>query len=129
MGLAIGDGATGTVSPLEVVAYGGLEDAARRIEEAAARLEVRCIVLGLPTLANGSTTGGATRSERLAATLRGRGLRVELQPEFLSTNEARRRARAAKRRRQEPIDDLAAQVILEEFLADTVAGSRDADPP
>jgi len=40
-----------------------------------------------------------------------------LQGEFLTTNEARRRARAAGRSPRRPVDDIAAQILLEEHLA------------
>jgi len=42
---------------------------------------------------------------------------VALQPEFLSTREARQRAREAGLPPDRPVDHLAAQVILEEHLA------------
>ncbi|MCK5375885.1 MAG: Holliday junction resolvase RuvX [Acidobacteria bacterium] len=117
MGLAVGDSLTGIVSPLEVVSYRGAQAAARFLADAAERLGVGCFVLGLPTLADGSVGPAARRTEVLAAELRALGLEVDFQGEFLSTDEARRRARAAGRPPGRPVDDLAAQVILEEYLA------------
>jgi putative holliday junction resolvase len=116
MGLAVGDDLTGIVSPLDVVAYHGAEAAARRLADIARRLGVERIVLGLPAGADGSTGAAGRRTETLAAELRALGFEVALQREFLSTNEARRRARAAGYRSDRPVDDLAAQVILEEYL-------------
>ena len=127
MGLAVGDDLTGVVTPLEVVPYRGAQAAARRLAEAAERLGAECIVLGLPASADGSIGTAARRTEALAAELRTLGLEVALQREFLSTNEARRRARSAGHPADRPVDDLAAQVILEEFLANasgTVAGEE-----
>jgi putative Holliday junction resolvase len=117
IGLAVGDDGTGVVTPLEVVAYDGAAAAAQLIAEAARRLAAGCVVVGLPTLADGSAGPAARRSCLLAEHLRTLGVEVVLQSEFLSTDEARRRARAAGRPRSGWVDDLAAQVLLEEYLA------------
>jgi RNase H-fold protein (predicted Holliday junction resolvase) len=45
------------------------------------------------------------------------GLEVVLQPELLSTREARRRAREAGLPPDRPVDHVAAQIILEDHLA------------
>jgi len=116
MGLAVGDDCTGVVSPLEVVAYDGLAAAAQLIFETMARLGADRVVLGLPTLADGSRGPASRRSLQLADELRNRNVSVALQGEFLTTDEARRRARATGRPSDQPVDDLAAQVLLEEFL-------------
>jgi putative transcription antitermination factor YqgF len=126
MGLAVGNDRTGTASPLEVVPYGGAPAAARHIAETAERLGAGRIVLGLPTLADGSVGPAARRSERLAEELAELGLDVVLQGEYLSTDEARRRARAAGRPPRQAVDDLAAQVILEEYLAGLEGRRREA---
>ena len=121
MGLAIGDDVTGVVSPLEVLPYRGLRDAARVIFEKARSLSAEWVVIGLPTLEDGSTGPAARRSEQLADALRALGAKVALQSEFLSTNEARRRAGAVGRRRDRPVDDIAAQIVLEEHLESLVS--------
>jgi putative Holliday junction resolvase len=117
IGLAVGDDSTGVVSPLEVVACDGVATAAQLIADAALRIAAGCVVVGLPTRADGSTGSAARRSHLIADHLRTMGVEVVLQSEFLSTNEARRRAREAGRPRSGWVDDLAAQVLLEEFLA------------
>ncbi len=117
IGLAVGDDSTGVVSPLEIVAYDGVAAAAQLIADAAKRIAAGCVVVGLPTLADGSTGSAARRSHLLAEHLRTMGVEVQLQSEFLTTDEARRRAREAGRPRSGRVDDLAAQVLLEEFLA------------
>jgi putative Holliday junction resolvase len=116
MGLAVGDHATGVVSPLAVVPYEGIEGAASRIAAAAAEYGAERIVLGLPGRADGTVGDAGKRSRLLAEALDRLGLVVELQNEFLSTDEARRRARACGRPAGRPVDDIAAQVLLEEFL-------------
>ena len=59
-----------------------------------------------------------------AGHLRELGMEVELQPEYLSTNEARRRASSAGLSRDQPVDHVAAQIILEDFLAIRVRRRR-----
>jgi len=117
IGLAVGDDSTGVVSPLEVVVCEGVAAAAQLIADAALRIAAGCVVVGLPTRADGSTGSAARRSHLLAEHLRTMGIEVVLQSEFLSTNEARRRAREVGRPGSAWVDDLAAQVLLEEFLA------------
>jgi putative Holliday junction resolvase len=117
IGLALGNDHTGIVSPLEVIPYEGVDKAAHAIALTAERRGAERIVLGLPVLADGSTGPAARRTEMLATKLRSLGCVVALQGEFLSTNEARRRARETGRSVDRPIDDLAAQVLLEEYLA------------
>ena len=117
MGLAIGDDTTGVASPLEIVAYAGVNQAAQQIADMASKIGAARVVLGLPTLEDGSRGPASRRTDRLAEALKALGIEVALQSEFLSTDEARRRARAAGRPTRQPVDDIAAQVILEEHLA------------
>ncbi len=116
MGLALGEGGSGVVTPLAVLPYRGAKDAARVVAEEAQRLQAEAVVVGLPTSVDGERTPACARSEKLARELEGLGLTVHLQPEHLTTDEARRRARAAGLAPGSPVDHLAAQVILEEFL-------------
>lgn len=116
MGLAIGDDATGVVSPLEIVKYPGASAAAAVIAGKATDVGATVVVIGLPTLEDGSVAPAGRRTERIAEELRALGVDVALQSEFLTTNEARRRARSAGRAHRKPVDDLAAQVILEEYI-------------
>lgn len=124
IGLAVGNDLTGVVSPLAVIPYEGVDKAAHAIALAAEHRGAERVVLGLPVLADGSTGPAARRTERLAIKLRSLGCVVALQGEFLSTDEARRRARETGRSTDRPIDDLAAQVLLEEYLA---VQAREAD--
>ena len=126
MGLAVADGATGVASPLAVVAYQGVTEAARVIAEVARDNRVELVVVGVPSFADGRESPAARRSRRLAEALGGLGLEVALQTEYLSTIEARARARDGGRRPGLPVDDLAAQVILEEFLERLAAAGREA---
>ena len=117
MGFALGDDSTGVTSPLEVTPYEGAGPAARRIAALAREVDATRVVLGLPVLEDGSRGPACRRTEKLAAELGSLGIDVVLQSEYLSTNEARRRARAAGRSPRQPVDDIAAQVLLEEYIA------------
>ena len=117
MGLAIGDDATGVASPLTVVPYEGIERVALTISALAGESGATCIVLGLPTREDGSRGPAARRSELLFEAITALGLKVVFQKEFLTTNEARRRGRAVGRSPRRPVDDIAAQILLEEHLA------------
>ena len=117
MGLAVGDGATGVTSPLEIVPYEGVERAAQQIAALASKVGATRVVIGLPTLEDGSRGPASRRTDRIVEALEALGVEVATQSEFLSTNEARQRALAAGRPPRQPVDDIAAQVILEEHLA------------
>ena len=116
-GLAVGDDLSGVVTPLEVLTYRGREEAVRVIAEFLTRHAAEIVVIGLPTNADGEETPACARSHALARALAESGIDTALQAEFLSSNEARRRARIAGRKPGNPIDDLAACVILEDFFA------------
>lgn len=116
MGLAVGDDSSGVARALEVVAYRGTESAAALIVAQAERLGAAVVVIGLPLDADGAHTPACRRSEVLAAAVAARGLAVELQGEYLTSDEARRRARAAGLPATTAVDHLAAQVILEDFF-------------
>lgn len=121
LGLALGDDLTGFATPLEVARYQGSIEAARLIVEAMGEYGAEIVVIGLPTAADGSQTPACARSLALAQALSELGVETVLQPEFLTTNEARRRAKSSNRRSDQPVDDIAAQVILEEYLANRQA--------
>jgi RNase H-fold protein (predicted Holliday junction resolvase) len=113
----VGDDHTGVVTPLAVFSYRGTAAAARSVRDAAIRHRVDRIVVGWPTRADGRATPACRRSEALLAELGRLGMEAVRQPEYLSSDEARRRARAARIPSSEPVDHLAAQVLLEEYLA------------
>jgi putative Holliday junction resolvase len=93
-GLAVGDDETGIATPLEVIAYHGVARAAETIVDYATRFSAGIVVLGLPTNAHGEPSPACRRSYALAEALRQRGMEVVYQREYLSTREARERARA-----------------------------------
>lgn len=120
LGVAVGDDQTGVVTPIGTVAFTGISAAAKWIVEAAGRHRATVIVVGLPAGEDGSVGSACRRTLLLVDAIRGHGLEATTQNEFLSTDEARRRARAAGRPPTVPVDDLAAQVILEEYFSSRV---------
>ena len=122
LGLAVADDATGIVTPLEVIPYRGVATAAADIAARVRTHDAQQVVVGLPTTADGEPTAACRRSHALARALHGLGLDTVLQPEYLSTNEARRRARDAGLPRERPVDHLAAQIVLEEYLSTREGG-------
>lgn len=118
IGVAVGDDATGIASPLTVIPNsGGVAAVARRLDTLTREHDAAVIVVGLPTLSDGVEADGARRSHALAAALRALGWIVAFQEEYLTSAEARSRARESGRRTQQPIDDIAAAIILEEHLS------------
>ena len=118
-GLALGDDQTGLVIPLGIHPYQGIETTAAWLNSEARKRDTEKLVLGLPTTEDGKETSACRRTRALADALIDLGADVALQPEFLSTHDARGRARDIGRPRDAPIDDLAAQIILEDYLANS----------
>jgi len=119
MGLALGESATGVVTPLEVVDYHGAASAAAVLSDRVKRHTADRVVIGLPLSVDGQETPACARSWALGREVEALGIAVAYQGEFLSTNEARQRARDAGLKAGQPVDHLAAQVMLEEYLSDT----------
>jgi len=116
IGVAIGDDDTGLVIPVGVHAHHGIETTAQLLILEAKRREADLIILGLPTSEDGTQCPACRRTRALAETLKEHGVHVVLQEEYLSTREARTRALEIGRPRGAPVDDLAAQIILEDFF-------------
>lgn len=117
VGIAVGDDETGLASPVAVIPYRGVLATSEALCCEVARFEAASVVIGLPTDVNGEETAACRRSRALAAAIEDAGVRTSFQPEYLTTHEARERARLCGRPREAAIDDLAALVLLEEFLA------------
>jgi putative Holliday junction resolvase len=118
MGLALGEDGTGVVTPLEVVDYGGAVAAAAVILDRARRHAADQVVIGLPVDVEGRETPACARSRKIGREVEVRGMAIAYQGEYLSTREARERARDAGLKAGQPVDHLAAQVMLEEYLSD-----------
>lgn len=124
IGMAFGQRITGTASALPVVAHGGGGPDWARIEQAIREWRPEALVVGLPLTLDGGEQTTATLARRFARVLGERsGLPVHLQDERMTSIEADRRfaaMRAAGQRRRHDaalLDSIAAQVIVENFLA------------
>ena len=121
VGLARTD-ATGTLAvPLGTIAAEPLKTLVARIAAVAADVDAGRIVVGHPRLLDGSEGDAAKSARELAHQLRQvTGLEVTLVDERLTTAQAERAllaTGAGRRKRRQSIDELAATLILEQYLA------------
>lgn len=124
IGLAFGQRITGTAQPLAVIAHGSDGPDWTRIDATLREWRPEALVVGLPLALDGGEQATTTLARRFAQALGERsGLPVHLQDERMTSIEADRRfaaARQAGQRRQRDaqlLDAIAAQVIVENFLA------------
>ncbi|MFN7963693.1 MAG: Holliday junction resolvase RuvX [Thermoanaerobaculia bacterium] len=120
IGLAISDPEGRTAVPLTTLNRRDDRHAARDIAAIAESEEVELLVLGEPRRLDGSRGEAAERAARFGRKLvEATGLPLELVEETLTSVEASRRLEAAgvpARRRAERLDQVAAQILLEEAL-------------
>jgi putative holliday junction resolvase len=120
IGLAVSDPLGLTAQGLEVLTRKNLEADLARLTEVAREWGVQKIVVGLPRHMDGRLGSAAPKILELAQTL-GEALGVEVVPweERLTTAEAERvliQADVSRRRRRQVIDQLAAVLILQNYL-------------
>jgi putative Holliday junction resolvase len=131
VGLAVCDPDERVAVPLEVVPASAAFPAIRAI---VAREEIGGIVIGLPLLPSGDEGDAAQMARRLGARI-ARSIEIEIvyEDERLTSVAAEERSRSAGGRGG-PSDDLAAAILLEQFLeqrrpdrpANAGGGARDA---
>lgn len=124
VGLAISDPDGTYAIPLEVVSLSAAFPAIRAI---VAREGVGGIVVGLARLPSGDEGESAQLSRRLGARLARLGLPVEYEDETLTSQQAEAMTRSAGGSRRRPADDMAASLILQQFL-DRRAQAARRDP-
>ncbi len=132
IGLAISDETQSIAFPRETIAArGGVEEAARMVQEALTDEDVGIAVVGLPLRLDG-TEGEAARRARVL----GEALRIALDAEVvywderMTTVAAERSLREMGRRgarRREVVDQSAATILLQGYL-DAKKGERWTDP-
>lgn len=122
-GLAISDEARVTSRPLATLARTNRRDDLRRLRLLAREHEVRLIVVGLPLRLDGTSGEMAEEAKRFATRLTQHlGLPVELMDERLTSWEAGQipisnKSRGPRQSRKATRDDVAAAVILRDYLA------------
>lgn len=124
IGIAFGQAITRTATPLSVVANASSGPDWNAIDAAVREWRPHTLVVGLPLTLEGAEQPASTRARRFAHALGERyALPVHLQDERLSSVEASRRFAQARRdgtrraKHAQELDAIAAQVIVESFLA------------
>ncbi len=117
IGVALADEQARVARPLTTVDAN--HDVWGQISHLVRQYEPRRFVVGWPRGLEGQHTQQTHAAEEFASTLEARyGLKVSLQDEALSSEEAQRRLdpKLTVRKQREVIDAIAAQVILEDYL-------------
>ncbi|MEM8739271.1 MAG: Holliday junction resolvase RuvX [Planctomycetota bacterium] len=120
-GLAVGDDASGIVSPVDTVVTASADERLRQLVKRIDEHEPDALVLGVPFNMDGSAGPAAAKSRALAATLTQRtGLEVfEMDERLTSATADQQMARSGWTHGQKKArrDALAAAAILRDFLA------------
>lgn len=132
IGVALSDALGLTAQRLGVLARQGGEQDVEAICALARRHEVQTVVVGLPLTLSGVRGPQAQKVVSFAERLRKRvGVPIELVDERLTTVQGERALRetgANRRQRKAAIDQVAAQLILQQFL-DMRRGAADTGEP
>lgn len=120
LGLAVSDPTRTIVSPLEVIPHSSRENDAQEILHIAVEQGATLIILGQALHWDGSESSQAMGAVKLAEILCELGeIPVELVDEYGSTQEAqqvRRQMNVSREKRSGHLDDLAAAIILQNYL-------------
>jgi len=120
IGLALSDALGLTAQPLATLARTNRRNDLRRLREICRKHGVARIVVGLPLHMTGETSPMAEESARFGARLqKDLGIEVDLQDERLTSWEAEQtvaETRSSSRRKRGPLDDVAAAILLREYL-------------
>lgn len=124
IGVAVGQTLTGTATPLAIIPVYNNRPAWERITALVRQWMPGALVVGNPLHLDGGRQAATAAADRFARQLQGRyGLPVFRADERLSTFEARARRRGAG-----PVDDAAAQVILESWMRQHAAAALPEEP-
>ena len=116
IGVAVGQTLTGTATPIETLRTRGSQPDWAAVGRLIEQWQPDALVVGLPLNMDGSEQELTHRARRFTNQLHGRfRLPVHMSDERLSTKEARARAGQSATE----LDAVAAQVILETWMADT----------
>lgn len=122
IGCAVGQTLTGSASPVAVLKARDGQPDWQALQEEITRWKPSLLLVGLPLNMDGSESEFCLRARKFARRLQGRfGLTVKMVDERLSSREAKtrgeRHGKDAHNYRKNPVDDLAAQIILETWLS------------
>jgi putative Holliday junction resolvase len=120
IGVAVGNAGLGTSQPLAILRARDGQPDWSQVEAVCAEWEPDLLLVGDPLNMDGSISELATRARKFARRLEGRfGVPVALVDERLSSFEIKQQQREAGHRgnyRDQPIDSLAAELILQDWL-------------
>lgn len=123
IGVAVGQTLTATASPVTILSAQNFKPDWQQVEALLAEWKPSAVVMGLPTHADESENRVATAVAKLARRLEQEfKLPVHFVDELLSSVEAQeqidksRPRRSRSKKRNQPIDDVAAQVILQSWF-------------
>ena len=126
IGVAVGQTLTNTANPLTVLkARDGIPNW-QQIEQLLSEWQPDQLLVGLPLNMDGSESEFCQRARKFARRLHGRfGIPVGMMDERLTTFAAKEQQQSQGKRptsyRQQPVDDLAAVIILESWFSDPTA--------
>jgi putative Holliday junction resolvase len=117
MGLALSDELGLTAQPLLILTRTNRQEDLRRLRGICRKHLVRRIVVGYPLHLKGEAGEMAAKTSQFASRLnRNLGIPVELVDERLTTWEAKQSVAQNGSRRGEPVDDVAAAIMLRDYL-------------
>lgn len=117
IGVAVGQTLTGTASPAAIIKARDGQPDWQQVEGILKEWRPTLLLVGLPLNMDGSESDFCQRARKFARRLHGRfGLETLMVDERLSTREAKTRSGPRESYREDPIDNLAAQIILESWL-------------
>ena len=125
IGVAVGQTITCSARPLtEMRAKDGIpnwDDIKKLLDE----WQPQLVLVGLPLNMDGSESDFAVRARKFARRIHGRfGIRVLMVDERLTTQEAKSMADHRESYRDNPVDAIAAQLILESWLGEPDSGQE-----
>lgn len=119
IGCAVGQTLTSTARPLAVLKARDGQPDWQQLAALVGEWRPNVLLVGLPLNMDGSESEFCGRARKFARRLHGRlSLPVKMVDERLSSREAKDRGGRRDSYRKQPVDDLAAQIILETWLAD-----------
>ncbi len=130
IGVAVGSDESGLARPLTILKRRSRAEDFARIAALVAQEGAETLVIGLPLNMDGTRGPQAEWAEQYAQALaKHLGLPLHLWDERLTSEEAKAiLAASGRRRRGEPLDDVAAAVILQDFLdARRLSGANQAN--